>query len=194
MLRRTLAVVFAASCLFPRTAGAEWIVSPYVGARFAAWSTFSFTRTEENKVTFGSSVGFLTPGVLGVEADVAFVPGFFEGEVVASSMVTTVMGNVIIATPLGVSQYGLRPYLTGGAGLIRARGDGDELVGPVITSNLIGMNVGGGAIGPLTSRSSLRFDLRYFRNLSGDPEAILMQGEGLDLSFWRVTVGLTFRF
>jgi opacity protein-like surface antigen len=131
--------------------------------------------------------------VLGVEADIAFVPGFFEGEAVDTSLVTTMMGNVVVAAPLGVAQYGLRPYVTAGAGLLRARGD-NQVGGPVISSNLFGMNVGGGAIGPLTPRSSLRLDLRYFRDLDGDPEAITAPNEGVELSFWRGTVGLTFRF
>jgi hypothetical protein len=192
--RRVIALIFFTVCSSPATAGADWILSPYFGARFAGSTNYIVGRegTEENKVTFGSSFGLLTSGVLGVEADIAFVPGFFEGRAVVSSFLTTVMGNVIVAAPLDVAEYGLRPYLIGGAGLLRARGD--DQFGPVISNNLFGMNVGGGAIGPISPRSSLRFDLRYVRNLSSDPEALTVGGERLKLSFWRATVGLSFRF
>jgi opacity protein-like surface antigen len=193
---RILALSLLVSCSCPAIAAADWLVSPYLGARFAGSTTFFLGRegTEDNKFTFGSSIGLLTDGVLGVEADIAFVPGFFEGSesFVESSLVTTVMGNVLIAAPLGIAQYGLRPYVTGGAGLLRARGDAPP--GPVINSNLFGMNVGGGAIGPISPRSSLRFDLRYYRNLRGDVDATTVNREDVELSFWRGTVGLTFRF
>ena len=197
MARRLLVITLLATLSSPAAAAADWIVSPYFGVRFGASTTIlgGFTGTEErNKVTFGASAGFMTAGVLGVEADVGFVPGFFRGALVnRSAGVTTLMGNVIVATPLSVSQYGLRPYLVGGVGLIHA-GGGAELLGDVIDSNLFGMNIGGGALGPISPHSSLRFDLRYFRNLGGDSAATTVNQAGVELSFWRATVGLTFRF
>lgn len=194
MSGRILALVFFGACSLPATAAADWIVSPYIGTRFAANTTFVVGRegTEESKFLFGSSIGLLTDGVLGVEADLAFVPGFFDGSSIVQSRVTTLMGNVVLATPLGVNQYGLRPYLTGGLGLLRARGN--DTFGPVISSNLLGMNIGGGAIGPISERTSLRFDLRYIRNLGTDDETPLASNAGFQLKFWRGTVGLTFRF
>ena len=33
--------------------------------------------------------------------------------------------------------------------------------------NLLGMNIGGGAVGMLSDRIGVRFDLRYFRNIKG---------------------------
>jgi Outer membrane protein beta-barrel domain len=193
---RLVALSILAACSIPADAGAEWYVSPYVGARFGANTTFLFGRegTEQRTFTFGSSVGFLTAGVLGVEADVSFVPGFFTGTAIESSLVTTVMGNVVVATPLGVTQYGLRPYLVGGLGLLRARGDTNDIEN-VIGSNLFGMNIGGGALGPISPRSSVRFDVRYFRNLGGDEDATTFNNAAeVELSFWRGTVGLTVRF
>jgi hypothetical protein len=192
--RRSLILIFFAATLFPRPATAEWIVSPYVGVRFASDTTFlgSLEAAERNRFTFGSSVGLLTDGVLGVEADVSFVPGYFElldrrGTVVA------VMGNVIAATPLRVARYGLRPYIVGGLGMLYARAGSVRL--DIENSRLFGMNIGGGAIGPLSPRSSVRFDLRYFRNLSHDEAARdPIAGDPADLSYWRATVGLTFRF
>jgi hypothetical protein len=195
---RFFPLLLAVALLVPGPVAADWIVSPYVGARFAGNSTFLLggEAVERNKFTFGGSVGVLTDGVIGVEGDIAFIPGFFrrfEGFVTQSNRVVTLMGNVIVAVPLHVTQYGLRPYVVGGVGLIQARGQSD-LLGDVISSDLFAMNVGGGAIGPISPRSSLRFDLRYFRNLSGDADVATTADGGLELRFWRATVGLTFRF
>lgn len=198
MRRRVLALTLLFFSAVPASAVADWIVSPYIGVRFAADTTLfpvGFVGTQRTESTFGSSFGLLTRGVLGVEADVAIVPGFFErrGTLVSKSRVTTVMGNVIAAVPLARSQYGLRPYAIGGVGYIRARAAGAN-VEELINLDVVGMNVGGGAIGPLTERTSARFDLRYFRNLGGDEEATTAPGTSLELSFWRASLGLTFRF
>jgi hypothetical protein len=194
---RILPLILAVACLTPVPVAADWIVSPYLGARFGGSTTFLVggEAVERNKFTFGGSVGVLSDGVLGVEADLGFIPGFFErfeGFVTQSNRLMTLMGNVIVAVPLHVTQYGLRPYVSGGVGLMQARAQADVL--DVISSDLFAMNVGGGAIGPISPRSSLRFDLRYFQNLSGDPAATTAGTDGLELSFWRGTVGLTFRF
>ena len=192
MTHRILTVVLVTTCLHPATAAAEGFVSPYIGVRFAADTTFRELAADRNRVTFGSSVGILTDRVFGAEADVGFIPGFFRRDLTSSGLVMTMMGNVIVATPLGVSQYGLRPYFIGGLGLMHAR-----VANPLIgtgNSSFFGMNLGGGAIGPLTRRTSVRFDVRYFRNLSHDEDAEDLAGGLADLSFWRGTVGLSFRF
>jgi opacity protein-like surface antigen len=194
--RRILLLVLLAVCWLPAPAAADWLLSPFVGVRFAADSTFltGFQGTERNKFTWGSSFGLITDRGIGVEADFAWVPGFFENQIVTPrSRVITLMGNVVIAPPIGAASYGgLRPYVLGGVGLLHARA-GDES-DDTVHSNLFGLNVGGGAIGPLTPRTSARFDLRYFRNISNDEEATVLGNEGAQLSFWRATLGLTFRF
>ncbi len=192
MARRILSLVLITTCLDAATAAAEGFVSPYIGLRFASDTTFRRQEADHNKMTFGSSVGLLTPGVLGVEADIGFVPGFFESGLISSGSVMTLMGNVIAATPLGVSQYGLRPYLVGGFGLLHARVASSSL--GTGNSSLFGLNVGGGAIGPLSPRTSVRFDVRYFRNLSHDENAVDLADNPANLGFWRGTVGLSFRF
>jgi hypothetical protein len=193
--RRTFTLFLVVACFKPAAAAADGFVSPYVGSRFASDTTFRGQGTDRNKWTFGSSVGLLTPGLLGVEADIGFVPGFFESGLRSSGSVMTLMGNVIVATPLGIAQYGLRPYFIGGVGLLHARVASAQLA--TANSSLFGMNIGGGAIGPLTPRTSVRFDLRYFRNLSHDEESENFRdlaGNPANLSFWRGTVGLSFRF
>jgi hypothetical protein len=58
---------------------------------------------------------------------------------------------------------------------------------------LLGYNVGGGAVGFLTERTGLRFDLRYFSNLKpvDDPDIALGR---VQLSYWLGSVGVVFRF
>jgi hypothetical protein len=189
---RILSLVLITTCFDAATAAAEGFLSPYIGLRFASDTTFREQSADRNKMTFGSSVGLLTPGVFGVEADVSFVPGFFDSGLISSGSVMTVMGNIIAATPLRMTQYGLRPYFIGGFGLLHAR-VASTRVGTE-NSSLFGMNVGGGAIGPLSPRSSVRFDVRYFRNLSHDEAAEDLAGNPANLGFWRGTIGLSFRF
>lgn len=193
MRRRVLGFLIPIVLIAPGTAAADWLLSPYAGVRFAGGTTFFVgLGAEQNTFAFGSSIALLTDGGLGVEADVGFVPGFFEGVSVRSSRAITLMGNVIVAVPASLSQYGLRPYVSAGAGLMHAQASGE--FDDFFSSNLFGMNVGGGAIGPLTPRTSVRFDLRYFRSLTTDQEAPVITGGDAQLSFWRGSIGLTFRF
>ena len=199
MYRRILGLAILFSSVLPAHAAADWLVSPYIGARFAAQvtSVLGVEGATRTKSMFGTSFGWLSNGVFGAEADVAFVPGFFSRfGTISNSRVTTVMGNVIVALPMAKTQYGLRPYATAGAGYMRGRaasGEGTfefEALGP----DVFAMNLGGGAIGPLTDRTSARFDLRYFTNLGGDADVATSPGTDFELSFWRVTAGLSFRF
>ena len=63
-----------------------------------------------------------------------------------------------------------------------------------VDAKLLGYNVGGGAVGFLTDRVGLRFDLRYFSNLkpSDDPE--LSATGRVHLSYWTGSVGVVFRY
>jgi hypothetical protein len=192
--RRVLFLILAIIGASPRHAAADWLLSPFAGVRFGADSTFvtGFSGAERNKFTWGTSFGLLTDKGIGFEGEFAWVPGFFETGITPRSRVITLMGNVLVSTPSGVASYGLRPYLVGGVGLLHARAGFEQT--DSVHSDLFGLDVGGGAIGPLTPRTSVRFDLRYFRNLSNDEEASVIGDEGTQLSFWRASLGLTFRF
>ncbi len=202
-MTRRLLVLVCIAWLQAANASADWLFTPFIGYKFGGTSrpTPAFVDLEATegmrKVTLGGSVALLTDEILGIEADFSFIPGFFKGDTpestIASSAVTTFTGNVIVAVPLGVTQYSLRPYIVGGLGLIRASADTTAPnVAPVFAfrENLFGLNVGGGAIGSLTERTSLRFDIRHFTNLGGEENSV---GFGRQrLSFWRATVGVAF--
>jgi hypothetical protein len=76
---------------------------------------------------------------------------------------------------------------------MRSHVDGGDLFDDV-SSNDFGVNVGGGVIGYLNDRVGIRGDLRYFRSLRDtDADEDDVDFELADFSFWRATVGVTFR-
>ncbi len=193
---RRVALAVLLLLLGSRPAPAEWFVTPFVGLKFAGDTSFVDLEQGANntKLTLGAAVGLISEGLLGVEADVGYWPRFFErssGSLVARSHVLTIMGNVIVTAPRTVTGYSLRPFVSGGAGLMQVGIDDVAGIIPV-DSNLFAFDAGGGAVGVLTPRTSIRFDLRYFKSLSTEDDPNVGVGH-IRLSFWRAAVGLTFR-
>jgi hypothetical protein len=62
-----------------------------------------------------------------------------------------------------------------------------------VDSNMLGLDIGGGAVGMLSDRTGVRFELRHYRNLEPDDSA---ETTGLSsrISFWTANVGVVFRF
>jgi hypothetical protein len=188
-------VVFV-SLAAARTASAEWFITPFIGVKFAGDTNFIDLEqgASNTKLTLGAAAGFVGDGLLGVEGELGYSPRFFErssGSLVARSNVLTLMGNVIITAPRALTGYSLRPFVSGGGGLIHV---GIHDVADVLSvdTNLFGINVGGGAVGVLTTRTSVRFDLRYFKSVSAEEEASPGIGP-TRISFWRASVGLAIR-
>jgi opacity protein-like surface antigen len=187
--------------LVPTTASAQnWFFSPFVGANFGGQANFGdFDDTEdeiERRLDFGASVGW-NPGIVGFEVDFGYSPNFFQETrgtgnfEFGDSNVTTLMANILVSAPAGT---GIRPYASGGLGLIRSRiGDAEDLFDD-LTANDLGLNLGGGVNGQFTDNMGIRGDIRYFRALSdNEPDNNLDLGLG-SFDFWRGTVGLTFRW
>ncbi len=193
---RVLGLLFV-MVAFPGSARADWYLTPFVGLKFAGDTRIADLESgaSNTKLTYGGIVGLIDDRVLGVEADFGYSPRFFErssGTLVARSHVLTLMGNVVLSAPRALTGDSLRPFVSGGAGLMHV--NIDDVAGVLGTrKNSFGINVGGGATGRLTDVTSLRFELRYFRSITNDdPEAI---GFGSTrLSFWRAGVGLTLRY
>jgi len=176
---------------------ADYLFTPFLGGAFGGSTVFLTERPVDSTeslgthLIFGGSAGWLSSGILGVEGDIAYAPRFFErdGRIVLASTVATVSGSVIVATPLRVTGYSLRPYLIGGLGLIHTGITYTADIVDPVDDNSLGMNLGAGAIGLLSPRTGLRFELRHFRTFSRD--AIETTGErDARLSFWRVTFGV----
>jgi hypothetical protein len=196
VVRVSLLLVLLA--LVPGTASADWLITPFLGTAFGAETTLLVLAPGDlpRKTTFGVTAALLSDRVLGIEAGVAHIPGFFADPTALlkakSSRVTTLDGSVIVAAPLSVTRESLRPYLIGGVGVIQARNE-DLLSAFPIDQNFLAVNVGGGAIGMLTPRTGVRFEIRHFKAASGADGPLAREGLSR-LSFWRFSVGVTLRY
>lgn len=192
--------ILSAVCFLglPADARADWLVTPFAGVTFGAETTFlDFGGgTKVKHWTFGASGALLSDRIFGLEADLSWVPGFFEGDdphqLVSQSRVIALFGNVIAAVPLAVSRESLRPYILGGLGLVHANPN-DLVEFEAGGRNSLGLQLGGGAFGLITDRTGVRFDLRQTRTV-GRARNNLTGGSGTRVSFWRATIGVTFRY
>ena len=195
-------IVFAGA---PAKASADWLFTPFFGMNWGGNAEFTdfggdFEDEFEQKMNFGAALGWMGAGVIGFETDFSWTPNFFENTVgdanfdFGDSNVTTLMANLKIGVPFGgQTGGGIRPYASGGLGLIKTRiDDPDDLF--ELNSTDWGLNVGGGVAGFFSDNIGLQGDIRYFRSLQDnepDDEFDLALGS---FNFWRGTVGLVFRF
>lgn len=182
--------------LSPGAAAAEWQIKPFVGLTFGGDTTFlDLDQGSGQRHTAVGVSGANLGDFLGVEAEFMHVPGFFQRSdaalLVLQSSVTTLTGSVMITLPRRMTEYTLRPYFVGGAGLMHVRADDSFHVLPV-TSNLATVDVGGGVTGFLTNRLGLSWDVRHFRTVHGKDEGISVGAE--QLSFWRASMALALRY
>ena len=197
MIRRLAVALLLLVWTPPAKAHADWLITPFLGTSFAGETTFLvFEEGAGRKTVLGVSVALLGDGILGIEAEVAHLPRFFEGNdplgLVLTSRVTTLNGNVMVAAPLALTRESLRPYLVGGLGLMQARSKNAAGLFPV-EQDLLGLSLGAGALGFVTDRTGLRFDLRQFRAVTGSGGPFARTGVSR-LSFWRATAGVTIRY
>lgn len=178
--------------LVPARASAEWQIKPFLGVTFGAATTFNLgTDVGGSRLALGIS-GMLIGEVVGVEVDVGHTSDFFgtAGGLVLNSGVTTITGNVVLAVPRHLTKYSLRPYLVGGAGLMRVRIE--DYFNVFGGDDLAAMDAGGGVTGFLTNRVGVSWDVRYFRSVGGPTVGISVAAE--ELSFWRANMALAVRF
>ena len=178
-------------------ASAEWHFKPFVGLTFGGNTTFLIDFEDAvggtNPVMGGSATW--VGEVFSVEGDFGYGPGYFEtgDDLVQNSSVTTFTGNLVVALPRSWTQYTLRPYILGGAGLMRVRGE-DPLDVFTTSSTLAAVDFGGGVTGFLTDRIGLNWDLRWFKSVGGDDKGLGLSTGNEELSFWRATMGVAVRY
>jgi hypothetical protein len=194
----TALVVAVVLCGPPREARADYLFIPFIGGAFAGRTAFLNLEqgAGSTQLIFGGSAGWLSAGVLGFEGDFAYAPRFFERDNVAGNIfdsdLMTVSGSVIASVPLAVTGYSLRPYAIGGIGLIHSSITFPEpLDTENVNDNSLGFNLGAGAIGFLTPRTGVRFELRHFSTF--ERQADLAGEVSARLSFWRFTVGVVIK-
>jgi hypothetical protein len=199
----------------PRVAASEWHFTPFVGLTFKGNTTLIDPElaSGDKHAALGGTVSLLSDGVFGGEGVFEIVPGFFQGrpdrhdsagdpiqsDLVESSRVTALMGNVVLAVPRRYTEYFLRPFVSGGFGLLRARqtpATPANVKVLALEANFAGFNIGGGAVGFFSQNTGVRFDLRYFSTLhatehESDPPITL--GDPVHLRYMTLSVGLVIR-
>jgi opacity protein-like surface antigen len=200
ILAASFVIIAAASA--PRQASADWLFTPYLGGTFGGSANIGvdgedFGDEFERKLNYGASLAWMGAGTLGFEVDFGYSPNFFsvspdddDFDLVGDGNVTTLMANLIVGAPVG----GVRPYASGGVGLIKSRvGDADDFLGR-IDNNDFGFNAGAGITGFMNDNVGIRGDVRYFRSLRDNEPDDEFDVALSDFRFWRGTVGVTFRF
>lgn len=205
-------LVVAGLCLLaaPRAAAAEWQFTPTIGFTFAGTTTLlDFQQaTGKRHTEFGGSVALLGEGVIGAEVLVVFVPGFFEtartplsSDVarveLESSRTDALMANAVLTTPRKWTEYGLRPFVSGGFGVLHSSETFKvSQVTPVelfpVSAGMAGFNIGGGAVGFLTKQTGIRFDVRYYSSLHDTDKGTMAIGLAR-LHYMTASVGLVIR-
>lgn len=196
------------ACAAPAARASEVHVTPMIGVTFRGNTSIvdiqNATHLPHKEV--GAAVTVLTKGLFGVEGVVSYTPGFFHAErpqrdgeslstagLIGRSYALAVMGNVVVAAPRRYTEYFLRPFVSGGAGLLRASVTDTLGLGTTASKARIGINIGGGAIGFLTQHTGVRFDLRYYSNVhSSEPRGGTVGGP-LHLRYLVLSVGVVFR-
>jgi hypothetical protein len=208
----TIQLFAVAFCLLAavRPASAEWQFTPTIGFTFAGTTTLLDLQQAVGKrhTEFGGSVALLGEGVIGAEVLVVFVPGFFETSQpplssdipppkLKSSRTSALMANAVLTTPRRWTEYGLRPFVSGGFGVLHSTETfEDPSVTPVdlfpVDAGMAGFNIGGGAVGFLTKRTGVRFDLRYYSSLHDTDKGFMAIGLAR-LHYMTASIGLVIR-
>lgn len=190
--------------LSPAPAAADWQVRPFIGFTFGGATTFVDPEKAigTQNAVIGVSGGWLGE-IFGLEADFGRAAGFFQSDqppdLVAaepdllSSAVTTLTGNVVMALPARMAGYGLRPYFSGGAGLMHIDTVGQLQIFEVHRT-LPALSLGGGVTGFVTNRVGLNWDIRRLSTLRGEGETLGNSLGREQLSFWRATMAVALRY
>ena len=193
----TASLVLIATAAVPSKASADWLFTPFIGVTFGGSADIagggdSFSDEFDRKQTYGASLEWMGGGTLGLGLDFGYSPNFFRdsdtGEF-GDGNVTTLMANVIIGAPMG----SVRPYASGGIGIIKQKVDDVGQFFDSIDNTDLGFDVGAGLMGFFTENIGIRGDVRYFRSMRDtDPDGIDL--ELGSFKFWRGSVGVTFKF
>jgi hypothetical protein len=193
---KTLFVAGAAALvLTPTQARADGFVSPWIGSAFGSDNSLSSSSVKNGQTTFGVTAGGMGAGIIGGEVDFGYSPSFFGTKSdFGNNTVMNLMANVLVGIPVGGQHgAGIRPYVTGGLGLLRTQIDGGTLSFGSSSSNGLGWNAGAGVMGYFAQHIGVRGDLRYLRGFK-ETDFGFTTGDNLStLKFWRASVGVVLR-
>jgi Outer membrane protein beta-barrel domain len=184
VVRRGL-IVACVSLLWPQVAGAQGANSGYAGFASASIGGARGGDVNDGGWTPGASVAIIEASGLGAEVDLSHVFNF-NGDQYLESGVTTLTINFtgVVNHDIGM----VRPYATGGVGVLRLR-----VCGPACrTRTDWGFDVGGGAFVMFHESWGVRGDVRYFRYFDRLLDSPLVDAGYFD--FWRISAGATFEW
>ena len=192
------ALVLCGACLLAaaRPVSAEWHLTPMLGWEFKGNTTIVDLEDATSHLHWqvGGATTVLGGGIIGAEAIFVYIPGFFErGDLtfVKHSRSLALMGNAVLTVPRRWTEYWLRPFVSGGLGLLHASVT-NNIDGFPVKTNLLGFDLGGGAVGFISKRTGLRFDLRYYSNLHHSEPAGISFGR-VHLRYLTASVGVVLR-
>ena len=188
-LKALILTAVVACVAAPSQARAEGYVSPWAGVAFGS-------NVDNSQGIFGVDAGGMGAGIIGGEVDFGYSPSFFgTTSDFGHNTVIDLMGNVIVGIPIGGTHgAGVRPYVTGGLGLLRTQIDGGTIATVSSSNNMFGWNLGAGVMGYFADHFGLRGDARYmrgFKDLNTGVTSIDLNGD--QLHFWRLSIGVVFR-
>jgi len=193
VMKALIVAAAVAAVSAPSVARADGFVSPWVSAN--GGSGF-----DNGRAGLGVNAGWMGAGIIGGEADLGWSPSFFGNKTdFGNNSVIDVMGNLIVGVPIGGTHgAGIRPFVSGGVGLIRTQIDGGTFARSFDVSssnNMFGWNLGGGVMGYFNDHVGLRGDVKYLRSFEDTNTGVTV----IDLNapgqfhFWRAAVGVVFR-
>jgi opacity protein-like surface antigen len=194
MRTRLLPIVFYTSLVVltsgvPRPAAAQTFVSPLLGFDFGDDSSCpAITGCDDKNLNIGAGIGTLG-GFFGLELDVSYAKDFFGAAPGYSSSVLTVMSNLIAGPQIGP----VRPYATGGVGLIKSHVSFDATSLLDSSNTDLGWNIGGGVMIFPGEHVGIRGDIRHFHAFQ-DFDILGVSLSDTKLDFGRASAALVFRF
>jgi opacity protein-like surface antigen len=195
-IRSTLVL---ATVLFATTlagsASAQGFVSGFIGTAFSKPALVACSITsgcEDGQRTYGFAIGGLG-NVFGFELDYGYTKAFF-GEIAdattdASSGMTTIMGNVMIAPKISFVQ----PYVLGGLGVMRLHVDSLTSTFTENDETKLAWDIGGGIIVYFGRNVGIRGDIRHIRGMQ-DLEVLAVNIDGSTIRFNRAAAALVVKF
>jgi hypothetical protein len=182
--------------LTPQLAAAEWHFIPNVGLTFKGKTSLVDLEqaTDDVHRNIGGTVTLLGEGVIGLESVFVYTPGFFQStdDLVTKSRTIAFMGNAVLTTPRRWTEYGLRPFVSGGLGVLRTS---VTEVGDIFSTNnnVAAFNIGGGAVGFFSKTVGVRFDIRYYANLHRNEMGDTNAFGPVHINYMTTSVGLVIR-
>ena len=184
LIRLVLTAVLLAA---PIAAHAQLQVSPFAGVNFGG-------DTTSTSGTVGLSATYWVTPWMGIEAEAAISPTFFEQDgFLIDRSVATYTSHVLFA-PTRIRAARLQPFVLAGLGALRPNlAEAGGLV--EVKGQTLGLSVGVGAMGMMNDHVGFRADLRYLRGLrASDLDANAFGVDFSTLAFWRTTGGFVVRF